>query len=205
MKYTKGWEVCMKFIEMNKKDLLTVPNILCYFRILLIPVFVVLYLRADSSADYFVAAGAALLASLTDLFDGKIARKYNQITEFGKFIDPLADKLMQGAMLLVLLIRVKWMWLLVALFIVKEGFMGVAGFIMLQKGKKLDGAKYIGKICTTVLYTVMFILICFPGLVDSHAAAVNLLLVLCAVFMLLSLISYVRTYIQMYKETKQPA
>lgn len=194
----------MKFLEINKKELLTVPNILCYFRILLIPVFVVLYLNANSRSDYFLAAGAALVASLTDLLDGKIARKYNQITEFGKFIDPLADKLMQGAMLLVLIIRVKWMWLLVGLFIVKEGFMGVAGFIMLQKGKKLDGAKYIGKICTTVLYSVMFILICFPSLVDSHITAVYLMMILCAVFMLLSLISYIRTYIQMYKETKQP-
>ncbi|MBO5197177.1 MAG: CDP-alcohol phosphatidyltransferase family protein [Lachnospiraceae bacterium] len=193
----------MKFIEIKKKDLLTIPNILCYFRLILIPVFVVLYLRADSPADYYLAAAAALIASLTDLFDGKIARKYNQITEFGKFIDPLADKLMQGAMLLVLLIRVKWMWLLVTFFVVKEGFMGIAGFLMLQKGKKLDGAKYIGKVCTTVLYSVMFILICFPSLITNYTAVVNGMLLLCAIFMMLSFVSYVMTYIHMYKEFKE--
>ena len=60
----------MKFIEIRKKDLLTIPNILCYFRIILVPVFVVLYLRAESAADYLLAAGAAALASLTDLIDG---------------------------------------------------------------------------------------------------------------------------------------
>ncbi len=191
----------MKFIEIRKKDLLTIPNILCYFRIILVPVFVVLYLRAESAADYLLAAGAAALASLTDLIDGKIARKFNQITEFGKFIDPIADRMMQAAMMLVLVLRIRWMWALVALFIVKEGFMGVAGLIMLQRGRKLNGAKYIGKVCTTVLFVSMIVLICLPNLSSTHPTVVNILLLLCAVFMILSLISYIFTYIQMYKET----
>lgn len=85
-----------------KKELLSIPNLMGYFRLIMIPVFVWLYLRASTDADYYRAAIVMGISSITDMFDGMIARKFNMITEFGKLLDPLADKLTHGAILLCL-------------------------------------------------------------------------------------------------------
>ena len=77
----------------SKKELLSIPNLMGYFRLLMIPVFVWLYLTASTDMDYYMAALVMGISSLTDMFDGMVARKFNMITEFGKFLDPLADKL----------------------------------------------------------------------------------------------------------------
>ena len=69
-----------------------------YFRILLIPVYLFLYIRAETTEEYYMAGVVLLVSFLTDLFDGKIARRFDMVTEFGKILDPVADKLTQGAM-----------------------------------------------------------------------------------------------------------
>ena len=73
----------------NTKERFSIPNLMGYFRLLLIPVFCYLYLAKEA---YHWAAGVVLLSSLTDLFDGMIARKFNMITNLGKALDPIADK-----------------------------------------------------------------------------------------------------------------
>ena len=88
-----------------KKEFLTIPNLLSLFRLVLIPVYVTLYLRAESVADYFIAAGVLAVSCLTDLIDGKIARPFNMISNTGKILDPLADKATQFTLIVCLLIR----------------------------------------------------------------------------------------------------
>ena len=83
--------------KMTAKEIFSIPNLMGYFRILLIPVFSWIYIHADGVSDYYMAAVLVGISGLTDMFDGKVARKFNMITELGKFIDPLADKLTQGA------------------------------------------------------------------------------------------------------------
>lgn len=76
---------------------MNLPNKLTFFRIIMIPVFFVLLLNFK----LYAAAGVVfVIASLTDMADGKIARKYNLVTDFGKFADPLADKLLVSAALI---------------------------------------------------------------------------------------------------------
>ena len=104
----------------SKKELLSIPNLMGYFRLLMIPVFVAIYMRAETTTDYYIAAAVLGISSLTDMFDGLVARKFNMITEFGKFLDPLADKLTHGALLLCLCSRYSLMWVLVVLFVLKE-------------------------------------------------------------------------------------
>ena len=130
----------------NKKDLFTIPNIISYVRILLIPVFCWLYITAETRADYLWATGVVLFSSLTDLFDGMIARKCNMVTELGKVLDPVADKLTHAAMAICLAVRYPFMWALIALMAVKEGYMAVMGVRFLKKGKMLDGAMWYGKV-----------------------------------------------------------
>ena len=86
----------------NKKDLFTIPNLMGYFRILLIPVFCYFYIKKQT---YLLAAGIVLISSLTDLFDGYIARRFNMVTELGKALDPVADKLTHAALALCLAFR----------------------------------------------------------------------------------------------------
>ena len=70
--------------RISKKELLSIPNLMGYFRLIMIPVFVWLYLKASTDADYYRAAIVMGISSITDMFDGMIARKFNMITEFGK-------------------------------------------------------------------------------------------------------------------------
>lgn len=114
------------------------------------------------------------------------------ITELGKFLDPLADKLTQGTLILCLSSRYPLMWGLVALFFIKEGFMAIAGALMLRhNGRKLDGAMWFGKLCTAVLYLVMFLLLLFPSL---PTAAVSMLIFLCGAVMLFTLFKYLPVF-----------
>ena len=126
----------------SRKDLFTIPNIICYVRILLIPVFCWLYIGADSRSDYILAGSVVLFSSFTDLFDGMIARKYNQVTELGKILDPVADKLTHGAMAICLITRYPLMWALIAVMTVKEGYMAFMGLKYLKQGKMMDGARW---------------------------------------------------------------
>ena len=175
-----------------KKDLLTIPNLLSIFRFLLIPVYVTIYLNASTQADYFVAGTILAVSCLTDLIDGKIARHFNMISTTGKILDPLADKATQFTLILCLTIRYPVLLALVLLFVAKEGFQLVAGFLTLRKGRMLTGALLTGKICTTVLFLSLIILVLFP---EIGGTAVTAITVIDCIFMLLSFIAYVRTYI----------
>ncbi len=164
----------------KKSDLWTIPNLMGYFRILLIPVFVFFYLRSDTVRDSYIAAAIIGLSGFTDLFDGMIARRFNMVTELGKLLDPVADKATFGAMLIKLLdpvadkatfgamlicltIRHHWMAAILILFALKEGFMGIMGLIMLKRnGRKLDGAMWYGKVCTASLYIIIFVIMLLP-------------------------------------------
>ena len=145
----------------NKKDLFTIPNIICYVRILLIPVFCWLYMTADCPRDYMLATFVVLFSSFTDLFDGMIARKFNQVTQLGKILDPVADKLTHGAMAICLLTRYPLMWALLVLMLIKEGYMAVMGIKYLKQDRMMDGAMWYGKVCTASLFAGMVVLFFF--------------------------------------------
>lgn len=168
-----------------------------YFRLLLIPVFAVTYLTANTTFQYNMAVFCLCLSGLTDLFDGKVARHFNMVTELGKFLDPLADKLTLGVVFLCMTTHYPWLWLLVALYIIKEGFMGIMGLITLKyKGKKLDGAMWFGKVCTACSYIVLCLLLLFPKMPDMMA---NILIFICAADMIFTLIMYFPKFRDMWK------
>lgn len=186
--------------KFNKRDIWSIPNILCYIRFLLIPMFVIQYIKAEEPGEYMRAAAIVLASGLTDFLDGFIARTFQMVTELGKLIDPMADKLTQAALIFVLIVKIKYMFLLMILFVIMQLFMLVAGLAMLKKGKRLDGSKWFGKVSTTVFYAVMLVLVAMPGL---NQTIVNVLLLICGTFLALSFSLYVREYIRMYSEVKQ--
>lgn len=178
------------------KELLTVPNILSCIRILLIPLFIYLYLTASDTKGYYLAAFIIALSGLTDLLDGFIARKFNQITELGKLLDPIADKLTQTAIVICLMFRYPYVWILVVLFVLKELFMGINGLILLKRGKKLDGSKWFGKVSTTVFYFAMGFLIAFPEL---EITLTFFLFMITGIFLMISFAMYSLEYVKLYR------
>lgn len=179
------------FIKDWKKEIWTIPNLLSLFRLALIPVYIFIYLNARSNADYYIAAGILAVSCLTDLIDGKIARHFNMISKVGKILDPLADKLTQFSLILCLTMKYPILWYLVGLFVVKEGYQLIAGGINLKKGKMLKGALISGKICTTILFISLILMVMLPGLSDS---AVFLIFITDMIFMLISFSEYLVTY-----------
>ena len=185
--------------KFNKKDLFTIPNILGYIRILLIPLFCYLYLTAETNLDYFFATLVVLISSLSDLFDGMIARKFNQVTELGKVLDPVADKLTHLALAICVAIRYPLMWVLLSLMAIKESFMAVMGAYFLKKGKMMDGAMWYGKICTASLFIGLLVLFTFPNLA---IIGVNSIIIILMFIMTFTLVMYIIFYVKMFKEIK---
>lgn len=182
------------------KEYFSIPNLMGYFRIILVPVYLVVYINADSTRDYYIAAGIMLVSFLTDLFDGKIARKFDMVTDFGKILDPVADKITQGVLVISFTYRYPAITVLLMVFLVKELIMAVVGAYMLKKGHRMNGAAMHGKICTTILDITMFILLVFP---DISYMVVNILSGLCIIFILISLWKYGKTYLEMWKVVKE--
>lgn len=181
------------FIKDWKKEILTIPNLLSLFRLTLIPVYVAIYINARESADYYIAAGILAVSCLTDLIDGKIARHFNMISTVGKILDPLADKATQFTLIVCLALKYPVLWNLVAMFVVKESFQLIAGSINLRKGKMLKGALITGKICTTVLFISLILMVMVPNL---GTPVVNCIALIDAAFMLVSFSDYLITYIR---------
>lgn len=179
------------FIKKWKKEILTIPNLLSFFRLVLIPVYVLIYLNAKEASDYYLAAGILAVSCLTDMVDGQIARHFNMISSFGKILDPLADKATQFTLIMCLAMKYNVLWYLVGLFVIKESFQLIAGGINLRKGIMLKGALISGKICTTVLFLSLIIMVMMPGLSEN---IINILVVVNAVFMMIAFINYIIAY-----------
>lgn len=188
-----------------RKDIFTIPNILSYFRIALIPVFVILFLNAYSrnGIGYHVGAVVTLVVSgLTDMLDGRIARKFDMITELGKIVDPLADNLTQFAVVVCLAIEYRLLIPVIALLVIKELSMAVLGVVFLRKGRKLKGAHWYGKVSTVVFYAVMFILLAVPYSKMPFALS-TVLITISGAWMLFSFIMYVHQYVIMWQDIKE--
>ena len=179
------------FSEEWKSEIITVPNLLSLFRIVLIPVYMTIYLNAHQTRDYVLAAVILAISCLTDMVDGKIARKFNMISTVGKVLDPIADKVTQFTLIICLSIKYPILWYLVLLFVVKEGFQFIAGLVTYRKGRMLNGALISGKICTTILFLSLIFMVMFPTIDPQVITAITLV---DGVFMLISFAHYIFTY-----------
>ena len=179
-----------------KKEILTIPNMLSLFRLVLIPVYVTIYLNAKSDADYVLAAMILAVSCLTDLIDGKIARHFNMISNLGKLLDPVADKATQFTLMICLAIRYKMfqnngLWFMIGLFFIKEAFQLIAGGLRLRKGRMLKGAQMTGKICTTVLFISLILMVMIPNLSQK---TINIFVLVDTIFLVIAFIDYIIVY-----------
>lgn len=195
------------------KNCWTIPNLLSVIRILLIPLFAYLFYNDEKIWAVIVLA----LSGLSDTFDGKIARKFNQISDLGKVLDPVADKLTQITIAVMLLIDFKtaqnpiinalgWVFLV---FLIKEAVMIVGGLIMLLLNIRPGAAEFWGKAATVVFYVGMVIIIA----VGPEVGALNdilgfqlpnvitgIIVVLCAIMTIAAFLSYMPETFRQFKE-----
>ncbi len=143
----------------------TVPNLLTALRIVMVPIFAYLFVTGHIGWAVLVLA----LSGLSDFFDGKIARRFNQVSPLGKLLDPIADKLTQITLAVLLYLTFRgatdtvlrafsWVFLV---FIVKEMVMVVGGAIMLAIGLRPGAAEIYGKVATFAFYAIMLLIIAF--------------------------------------------
>lgn len=179
------------YIRDWKKEVLTVPNLLSLLRLILLPVYVPAYLKAETRRQYFMAGSVMILSCLTDMLDGRIARKYNMVSNVGKILDPLADKATQFVLIVCFCSKYPVMKPVLMLFVVKEAFQLIACILALNAGKALPGALMAGKVCTTVLFvSLIFMVICS----NLSPLLVNGIALLDSAFLVFSFISYVMAY-----------
>ena len=174
---------------------MNVPNALSLFRLILLPVFAVLYLMSDSNPSLlYWSFGVLVLSGLTDSLDGIIARKFNQITDLGKLLDPAADKLTQVTVVICLAVRNP---------AIIELCQSIGGLILLRRGMKIHGARWYGKVSTFVFYGVMALIVLWPGMPFPLMAA---LIALVAVLMLFAFFNYMKVFFNLKKEMpRKPA
>ena len=189
----------------------TIPNLLSFIRILLIPVFAVLYWNGN----YGLAILTLVLSGLSDFFDGKIARKFNQISALGKILDPVADKLTQITLAVLLFLSFRnaademlkafsWVFLV---FIGKEFVMVLGGAIMLLFGIRPGAAEIYGKVATFAFYAVMIFIVAFGPEVGVFRTVFTIpnvlmmiLVIISAILTLVAFASYVPGTIRQFKE-----
>ena len=146
------------------REYFSIPNIMGYFRIALAMLYMLLFYRALDGAPYWPVIVTIVISGITDFFDGKIARRFNMITDWGKMLDPIADKITLGAIIISMSFKYSIVVPMVVFYIIKEGYMAVAG-----------------------IYVILIVLLLFPNMPE---VMVNVLVIADMIIMAFTLIKY---------------
>ena len=175
---------------------MSIPNILSIFRLLLIPIFVITFLLYGDESSV-IPAIILLISGVTDMADGFIARRYNMITDLGKILDPLADKLTLFFVCLTLSTRYPSLLVLTGVFFIKELLMLIGGIVVFKKGGKVQSSKWFGKMATALMYCTLILVIITTELTDvsQHILVIAMIIVL-----IFTLIMYIPTYLRIKRD-----
>lgn len=189
----------------------TIPNLLSVLRIIMIPIFAVLFYKDMIGWAVFVL----FLSGLSDFLDGKIARKFNQISALGKMLDPIADKMTQITIAIMLYLEFRkssdelvnafsWIFLI---FLIKEAVMIIGGVIMVMFGLKPCAAEMPGKIATFAFYTVMIVIVAFgPDIgifTEKFALPAPVMLVLVGISVVFTIIAFCSYLPDVFRQVKE--
>ena len=177
---------------------MNLPNKLTMFRVVLIPFFVVFMMVDITQVDKWITLAIFIVASLTDLLDGKIARKYNLVTNFGKFMDPLADKLLVCSALVCLVALCRIPAWIVIVIIAREFIISGFRLVAADNGVVI-AASYWGKFKTTF----QIIMICLM-IADIQALAfvTDIMMWVALILTVVSLADYLVKNKDVMKDTK---
>lgn len=187
-------ETTQRTSQEASNKIITIPNILSFFRLCLIPFLVWHYCVKK---DYTGAAIILLVSGFTDILDGFIARRFHMVSNVGKALDPVADKLTQIAMLICLLTNFPLMWIPLILLVAKEIFAAVTGMLVVKKTGKVYGAEWHGKLNTVMIYGMIVLHLVWPDIPTGISIG---LIVLSVLVMVDSSLLYCRRNYRILKE-----
>lgn len=180
----------------QKQEVLTIPNLLSAFRLLLLPLIVWMYCVEH---NYIAAIITLFVSGLTDIVDGFIARRFNMISDLGKILDPIADKLTQGVLLICLGIEHRIIFVLVGVFALKELLMIILGYITMKRKDSVNSAKWYGKLNTVIIYSTIVLMILMPDMPES---VISILSCVCIGVIIISFLMYARFYYKLLSNQK---
>ena len=181
--------------QITRKQIFTIPNFLSFLRLCMIPLIIWLYC---AQKNYVLTAVVLVLSGVTDTIDGFIARHFNMVTDLGKALDPIADKLTQASVMFCLLTRFQMMLIPLLLLIFKELCNGIMSLVVIKKTGKVCGADWHGKVCTWLLYAMMFLHIVWFDIPREWS---TVLISICVIMMTVSFGLYmIRNYKMLTKE-----
>ncbi|MBR5060266.1 MAG: CDP-alcohol phosphatidyltransferase family protein [Clostridia bacterium] len=177
-------------------SMFTIPNMMSFFRLILIPFILWFYLGLH---NVWLTVIFVVISALTDILDGWVARRFNMVSEFGKFIDPVADKFTQGSLILCLIPRYPLVIALLVLFLVREIAMVFTGTLLIKKTDKFSSSKWFGKVNTVIVETVVMVLLVFVKIPKNVA---DILICVCMFSVVASMILYLIYYKKLFDEAK---
>ena len=191
-------------MKVMKKE--NIPNLLSLFRILLVPVYILSFFAVfpffNGDSGIFASGIIFVLAGITDAADGFLARKKGWISDTGKLLDPLADKLMELSVSLCLAIRMRGLFIvLAAIIFLKEIIMVTGAYLILSKRKVVVFSVWYGKAATCIWYVLICLVTFFRGFRESRVFC-NALCIALIVIMALAFIMYMRAYRREISDTK---
>ncbi len=175
-------------------NIFTVPNIISFFRLLLVPVFVFIYFSGDIEYKYFWCILILLISGLSDIIDGFIARKFNLISDLGKILDPIADKLTQVVIILSLLIHRNELFPLFIILFLKELATLFAAVYVLSNGIKPISARWWGKLSTIAIFATAF----YAVVLDIYNMLTPIPLYILIVFSIICMIISISGYFKIF-------
>ena len=184
-------------MEEKKNKILTVPNALSLLRILLVPVFMYLYIGRQNT---LWTAIVLIISCASDVIDGPIARKYNQVSDVGKALDPIGDKLTQIGLMVCLITKYPLMWVPTIIIVVKEIVSGILGLVTIKKANVVKGAVWHGKLTTVLLFLMMGLHLLWPPRLPDLISWISI--GICCAMMLYSFTMYTIRSIRTLKEAQ---
>ncbi|MGN0454690.1 MAG: CDP-alcohol phosphatidyltransferase family protein [Ruminococcus sp.] len=183
--------------EIKPADFVTIPNLLTYLRILLIAPFVISFIKEQ----YILAMVFLGISALSDCCDGYIARRFNQITDLGKMLDPVADKLTLLAVMVCITIMTPQVLPLMVILIIKDVSMLIGGTILLKKGLNPPAAKWYGKLGTIMFYGSVIIIVFLKAVFKIEIPVLDIILLSATAFvMIFALVKYFLIYKSLLRE-----
>lgn len=186
-------ETFSKIFKKIRDEFFTIPNMLSLVRLFLIPIIVYFYTEKRNN---LIVCLLLLISSATDIVDGYIARHFNMVTDFGKFLDPLADKLTQLSVMACLVSHFSLMLLPLAVLTVKELSSFAMRFALFKKTERVDGAKWHGKLSTVLIVLMMAIHLLFD---DMDRALSSVIILGVTAFMTVSAVLYAIDCVRSYR------
>ena len=172
----------------GRNQIWSIPNLISLFRLLLIPLMMGLYFKAKTIAALAVFG----VSAASDILDGQIARRFDMVTDLGKMLDPLADKLTQGAAAICVARNHPQLFFLFGFMVIKEFTQAAIGARSVRETGHMFSAMWYGKLCTVFTTACLMAMFAFPQLPE---AAINVMLILCAVLMMASLALYANHFL----------